>query len=541
MPKKKTVESLQKLCLKNVAEHMECFWVKDYTTDSYLEGNHCRYTVGPFSVLADALLQELIQLLEDDQRLTSPLLCSLLQPQLTELDLSSCPNLVSRTTVHIISVRCKNLSSLVLHGCSHIPADALANLLGGLPCLLKLDISNTQCDTSVLSTIRSCCWRLRELNISGCGRLSPDSFLHLAYDSDTNSLCCPGLKRLYMEGLDPATNGEDLVWALVFMLLALPSLKCVVHDSVAEAVCLIYDQQFEGARIPPRFPSLEKLAECRRSAYSSKGRSQLILALTQIYYVPVSSVPKINAVCPSLSEICVALTENLAFNPCLLPWRHLVRLTVSCMEVQDLRELLAVTQSLGPQLQFLALDGFSLEDESSFQTLLSHCPNLQEFWVSFHSPRRDGCALQPNTEAICWDPSSLPDHSLPQLNNLTLIHSDVENALPLKHAVLLRQCLISLLRHSPNLESLCLASLPFSLDDVFQTVLAPPGTSLLHLCKLSLVEAEVSSPTIGLLLSSKNELACLELDTCLNISETEYSELLRKVSEKRLDVHVSWK
>ncbi|KAJ7317335.1 hypothetical protein JRQ81_003497 [Phrynocephalus forsythii] len=524
MPKRRPVQSLQKLCLENVAEHMERVWVKDYTINEYLEVYHCRYAVGPFSML-------------DHQRLTSALLYSLLLPQLTELDLSTCSKLVSRTTAHVISVRCKNLSSLVLHGCDHIPADVLADLVGGLPCLVRLDLSNTKCDTSVLSTIRSRCWRLQELNISGCVRLSPESLLHLAYDPDTHSVCCPFLRRLNIDGLDPTTNKEDLVWALVFVLLALPCLKCVVHDYVAEAIHLIHDQQFEGAPIPPQFPSLVKLAECRRAAYSNKGSSSLVLDLTQIYYVPVCALPKIHAVCPYLSEICMALSRNLGFHPSFLPWHHLTRLTVHLVEVRDLQELLPVTQSLGPQLQSLALDGFSLEDKLSFHTLLSHCQHLEELRASFHSPTK--ATAQPTTEAFDWA-LTLPDCSFPQLSDLVLVHSDV-NALPWQHVAMLRQCIVALLRGSPHLESVCLASLPFSLDDVFQDALMPPGTSLRHLYRLSLVEAEVSPQTIGLLLSSKNELTYLELDSCFDISEAEYSKLLQHIHQKRLDVQLTWK
>uniref|UniRef100_A0A8C5SDM1 Uncharacterized protein n=1 Tax=Laticauda laticaudata TaxID=8630 RepID=A0A8C5SDM1_LATLA len=88
-----------------------------------------------------------------------------------------------------------NLSLLYLQRCSRIPSDALVDLIESLPSLKKLDLSDTQCNTQVLSAVGSTCRHLCELNISDCKRLSPDSLFHLAYDVTAGSFSCQGLQN----------------------------------------------------------------------------------------------------------------------------------------------------------------------------------------------------------------------------------------------------------------------------------------------------------------------------------------------------------
>ncbi|XP_053110557.1 uncharacterized protein LOC128326851 [Hemicordylus capensis] len=537
MPKRRSVLPLQRLCLENVAEHMQPIWAKDYT-DRYLDEYHFRFLMGPFSELAGCLVQELLQLMGKSRRLTRAMLHLLLVPHLTELSLRTCPKLVSQAIARIITVRCKNLSFLDLQGCSRVPTTALVDLLEGLPCLTKLDLSETQCDTHVLSAVGSCCRRLRELDISECKRLSPASLLHLAYDPTVGSFCCPMLRVLSVDGLEPGAHSQDLVLALAFLLLALPSLKLLAHDLVAKAVCLIHNQQFSSARVAPGFPSLEELVRCRPATPGAEEGSGLKLPLEQISVVWEPFMPTLCAVCPHLVEVTVFLGDGPGLGQAFLSWKHLAHLTVNCTERRDLRELLPVVGSLGPQLQSLSLGGFSLEDELSFHTLLGQCPGLRNFSASLFSPVGRGLN-RGEPEAEDWGLwLTVPEFS--QLRTFSLLLSGIDQPLPSRHTAVLRASLRSLLRHSPCLESLDLVALPFSLDGVLQEVLEPPGTALARLRELSLAQGKVSSPTIHRLLSSDNQLSYLNLDGCPDITQRDYDKLLGRVSREGLELHIVW-
>lgn len=53
MPKRRSIRSLERLCLENVAGNMQQLWAKDYA-DNYLDEYHFRYIMGPFSELGEA-------------------------------------------------------------------------------------------------------------------------------------------------------------------------------------------------------------------------------------------------------------------------------------------------------------------------------------------------------------------------------------------------------------------------------------------------------------------------------------------------------
>uniref|UniRef100_A0A8C5SFQ5 F-box/LRR-repeat protein 15-like leucin rich repeat domain-containing protein n=1 Tax=Laticauda laticaudata TaxID=8630 RepID=A0A8C5SFQ5_LATLA len=194
MPKRKAARPLRALCLENVAANMQLLWAKDYAERS-LDEHRFRYLLGPFNDLAGCLVRELIDFMGIKRRVTRPVLHLLLVPQLTELDLGRCSQLVTKDVAQMISSRCKNLSLLYLQRCSRIPSDALVDLIESLPSLKKLDLSDTQCNTQVLSAVGSTCRHLCELNISDCKRLSPDSLFHLAYDVTAGSFSCQGLQN----------------------------------------------------------------------------------------------------------------------------------------------------------------------------------------------------------------------------------------------------------------------------------------------------------------------------------------------------------
>ncbi|KAJ7317339.1 hypothetical protein JRQ81_003501 [Phrynocephalus forsythii] len=536
MPKRKSVHSLERLCLENVARNMEHVWVKDYSTDAYLRRYHCRYSVGPFSVWAGVLVQELIQCLRERKLLTSSLLCSLLLPQLKELHLTMCPNLVSEPMAHIIAVRCKNLSLLDLRGCSQVPACVLADLVEGLPCLVRLDLAVTQCDTQVLWAVGSSCFRLRQLDITACERVTPDSLIHLAYDPVAKSFRSSALQILEVWGLEPHSDKLDILWALVFVLLALPNLKYIGHDSVAEAVCLIYHQQFDRAQVVPGFPSLKEVASHRRSTHMTEGTPGLTLALREIYGVDETSWPMACAVCPHLEEASFSFMESFDIAQTFLSWRNLVHLAINCSPRRNLRELLPVTSALRARLQSLSLDGYSLEDGSSFHTLLTHCQNLQIVRVILFPPESGGHGWWTGDESPAWQ-FALPPLHFPHLRDFSLMYSNTEHS---QRVMALGKSLISLLRHSPCLEILYLMCLPFPMDEVFQKVLGAPGTALQQLSELSLIQNEVSAHAINLLLSSENKLGYLRLDMCSGMRPTEYKEVKRRIRREGLDVHLVW-
>ncbi|XP_061439712.1 uncharacterized protein LOC133363944 isoform X2 [Rhineura floridana] len=545
MPRRKGVQPLQKLCLENVAGNMNHVWLRDYT-EHYLDEYHFRYIMGPFSELAGSLIQQLLQLMGQSRRLTRPMLHLLLVPHLTELSLSTCPKLVTQAIAQIITVRCKNLSLLDLRGCSRIPTDALVDLIEGLPCLTKLNLSGTQCNTQVLSAVGSCCRRLRELDVSGCSRLSADSLLHLAYDPTVGSFCCPALQVLAVCELEPSMRSQDLLWALAFLLLALPSLTSLANALVTEAVCLVHSQELAGVKIPPGFPSLEALVQRRASSPEGEGGcARQTLPLRQMLHVSESSLATVCAACPHVAKATVLLEESPAVDSgVLLSWHHLTHLTLNCLGSRPLGELLPLTACLGPQLQSLSLGGFSVGDWLALPTLVGHCFNLRAFSASFSAPglRGVGWDREPGDEgADLGEAFSLPPHTFPQLSAFKLDFAQLDPPVLPPDAAALRASLLSLLKHSPRLKSLELISLLFPLDGLFEKVLEAPGTALAHLSKLSLAQSKVSSQTVHLLLSSENQLSHLNLEECPDIGLRDYSKLLRRVSREGLDLLIVWR
>nr|XP_020670945.1 uncharacterized protein LOC110091245 isoform X1 [Pogona vitticeps]XP_020670946.1 uncharacterized protein LOC110091245 isoform X1 [Pogona vitticeps] len=540
MPKKKTVDSLERLCLEYVADTMEDIWARAYT-DSYLDDGRSPDALGPFIVLPDLLLQELFQLVKNKEPLTSAVLRLFLVPQLKKLDLSSCTHQVSESFAQTIAARCKKLSTLDLYRCNEVPAETLIHLVKELPSIVKLGLSETQCNTQVLVAIRSCCSQLRDLDISGCANLSLDSVLHLVYDPAGGSLCCQSLQVLEAGPSSLAVNMEDCVWILVFVLLALPKLELLFHFFVAEAVCLIHSQQFGSSQILPGFPSLEKLAWWRRTLDLPREESaRLTLRLREVQHIEEPSLPLVCAVCPHLEEVSVILRGRPGWSQSFSSCGSISRLSLYARECEDLRALLPVLESLGPQLRSLYISGFCFIDRFSFHVLLRHCVNLQKLSIYFCSPlvysHGEG---QPDFAALDWD-FRLPPLQFPWLHEFSLTYADTENPLPFPHVLLLEHSLQWLLTHSPYLDSLNLSHLPFDLDQLFYNVLVPPSTALLHLSRVTLEEVYASLTSVHLLLISQNELSYLKLLLCSEIHQMEYERILDRVDAEGFDLEVEW-
>ncbi|XP_008121897.2 uncharacterized protein LOC100552755 isoform X2 [Anolis carolinensis] len=536
MPKRKIIPLLEKLCLENVVTNMKRLWVRVYLMKLLDPTSRHHDTItGPFSMLAGSLLQDLLEIMRERRLLTPSILHILLLPQLKSLNLNYCSYYVDNTLVQTITVRCKNLSSLTLCHCDQLPADALVELVKALPCLTKLHLSSTQCNTQVLSTIRSFCPEINELDIISCKKLSAESLLHLVYNPVAGSYGCQSLQRLRADGLMPTTDVQSLLSALVFLLLALPKLTYLYHKFVPQAVCLIYDQEFHSARMPAGFPSLDEAARYRTSTHPNEGSGRFTFALREINFIPLSLLPKIGAVCPHLLEISLILRESWDLDQHVLPWHGLTHLGLGTDQRMDLKELLPVTANIGTQLKCLKLDGFIFKDELTFHTFLSHCPNLLKFLFLFPSPRRNGQQSRPQNEGRARN-LCLPPLQFPELVNFCLVYHEFGTPLPSLYKVVLENILESVFKNSPCLEVLHLFCLPFSLDEAFQKALKPPSTALQCLQELELARAQISIRTIDLLIFSENQLRLLSLEKCFHISRVDYNELLRRVRKENLEV-----
>ncbi|XP_062430547.1 uncharacterized protein LOC134139806 [Rhea pennata] len=540
MPRRKAVPALGSLCLRSLARDMQSVWARDYS-ENYLGAYRFRHVVGPFSDLAPGLVQDLIRLLGESRRLTRAALHLLLVPQLQELSLRSCSGLASNAIGQLVAERCKSLSSLDLHGCSRLSADVLVDLLEGLPLLCKPGLAKTQANVQVLSAVGSCCRRLQELDVSHCKKVSPRALLHLAYDPLAGALCCPALRVLLAHGLE-APAGGDVAAALAFLLLALPHLEFLAHGAVPDALCLIHTQQLDGVgNAAPGFPSLRELAQRRGAA---ADRPWLTLPLRRVEEVTEPFLATLCAVCPDAEDVGVWLGDGPAAGWDGLCWSRLAHLTLTCTGRRGwpLVRVLPLARSLGPRLNTLALHGFCCEDELSLGALLSSCPHLRAFSTDLHPPPRPPAAGpdgDPPVELLHWDTDLLPN-TFPQLRRFSLALAGASSPFPAQHSLVLRATLASLLCRSPQLQSLSLLCVPFSLDTVFEAVLMAPGPPLLELQELSLAESQVSSRIVWLLLAADSCLRSLDLSHCRDIHRRDYDRFLQAVQKQQLDLDITW-
>ncbi|KAJ7317337.1 hypothetical protein JRQ81_003499 [Phrynocephalus forsythii] len=521
MPQRNSAPSLERLCLETVAENLERVWDKD------LMDNH----------LAESFVPQLIHIRWQNRSLTSAVLDTLLVPHLMTLKLNFCPELVQEDLLQTIAVRCKKLTLLDLFGCNKVPAGRLVELVKALPCLTQLDLSRTKCNARVLSAVASSCQRLRELAVVECSSLSPTSLLYLAYNPVVGSFTGLGLQKLLAEGLEYDVKTQEHIWVVAFVLLAMPTLRFLDHDFLTEAVCLIYHQQFDVAQLPPGFPSLREVAQGRVATPTNGGPLRPTLALQYMDNISESNLLEVCSLCPNLVRVVMDPGDSHMWARWSLSWHSLSHLTVTCnRKEQDLRELLTVTGNLGAQLLYLCIRGFTLKDLFLFRTLLSHCGNLHEFKASFIFLGKEELDRQPDGKAMDWEVHLSPLEFL-QLSDFSLEYSE-ETPIPFKHAMALRECLVSVMKHSPLLQNLDLVHLPFSMDDVFQEVLSSPGRTLCHLSTLMFDHVQMSMDTVDLLLSSENHIFYICLEKCLDIDLHKYSKVCERVKREGLNLQI---
>ncbi|XP_018861000.1 uncharacterized protein LOC107198922 isoform X2 [Parus major] len=531
MPRRRAVPTLTTLCLQSLAQHMQSLWAKDYS-DNYLDEYEFRFLVGPFNDLACGLVQELLRLLGTSRRLSRAALHLLLLPHLRQLSLRACPALANNALGHLIVVRCQGLSVLDLGGCGRLSPSVLVDVAEGLPRLSRLGLAHTQANVQVLSAVGSCCRHLRELDVSGCKKVTPRALRHLGYDPTARSPGCPALHVLLARDLEHPADG-DTVAAVAFLLLALPCLEVLAHGALPDALRLLRSPQLDGAEDSEGFPSLRELV---RGQGAAPEGPPITLPLRQLEEVEEDVLGTVHAVCPQAEEVSVWLGDGPGPSGLreLLGWKFLSRLTLGCSgrRGRALAEVLPLAQGLGTRLHTLTLHGFSCRDPLSLPGLLASCPGLQSFSAELEVPPDPNAHHEPPEEPPGGWATDLLPHGLPQLRSfsLTLI-----GPVPAAHRPVLGSTLASLLCGAPQLHTLRLLAVPFPLDSLLE-----PALALRELRELALAESRVSPGTVWQLLASDGPLRHLDLSRCPDIHRRDYDSFLQAVRKQRLELDITW-
>ncbi|XP_031966485.1 uncharacterized protein LOC116444871 [Corvus moneduloides] len=537
MPRQRAVPTLTTLCLQSLAQHMQSLWAKDYS-DNYLDEYEFRFLVGPFNDLTCGLVQELLGLLGTSRRLSRAALHLLLLPHLQQLSLRPCPALANNALGHLIVLRCQGLSVLDLGGCGRLSPSVLVDLAEGLPRLSRLGLAHTQANVQVLSAVGSCCRHLRELDVSGCKKVTPRALRHLGYDPLARSPGCLTLRVLLARDLEHSEDG-DMVAAVAFLLLALPHLEVLAHSALPDALRLLHTRQLDGTKDSEGFPSLKELAQSRGAA--PKGHP-LTLPLRQLEEVEEDALGIVHAVCPQAEEVSVWLGDSPGPSGLreLPDWECLSRVTLGCAgrHGRALAEVLPLAQGLGTFLRTLTLHGFICRDPLSLPTLLASCPGLQSFSAELEVPPDPHAHAEPPEEPPALPPvwaTDLLPHGLHQLQSFSLT---LAGPVPAAHRPALSSTLASLLCEAPQLQTLRLLAVPFPLDSVLEPALA--GPALRELRELSLAESLVSAGAVWQLLGSDGPLQRLDLSRCPDIHRRDYDAFLQAVRKQRLDLDITW-
>ncbi|XP_033920444.1 uncharacterized protein [Melopsittacus undulatus] len=535
MPRRREVPALVRLCLQNLAQHMQSLWLRDYS-DNYLDEFQFRFIMGPFNDLPGNTVQELLRVLAQSRRLSRAALHLLLLPQLRELSLSPCPSLASNGIARLLALRCQGLISLDLRGCSRLSPAALESVVSALPRLQRLVLAGTQADERVLSALGRGCHELRELDVSHCRNLDPRALRSLAFDPRHRRRCCPMLRVLLARGLELMGDGGTApapASALAFLLLALPSLQFLAHGAVPDALRLLHEQDLAGAEDTDGFPSLQ---EAVRWCGAVPGGHRLTLPLRHVEDVEEQDLAVVRAMCPQAEEAVVWLSDGTGTAE-LRRWSSLCRLTLGCAEGRALAAPVPVLQSLGPQLHSLTLHGFCCHDGQALTAVLAACPGLRAFNADLHLPPDTGTE-EPDEDPPPHSTDPLP-HGCPQLHTFSLaLVGGTGSGLAL--GTTLSPVLTSLLCHALRLQRLRLLSIPFPLDPVFHAALAAPGPPLQELQELSLAGSRVSGRTVRLLLASHSRLHRMDLSRCQDIHRRDYDGFMQSVRKQHLELDITW-
>lgn len=428
----------------------------------------------------------------------------------------------------------QGLRVLDLGSCGRLSPSVLVDLAEGLPRLARLGLAHTQANIQVLSAVGSCCHQLRELDVSGCKKVTPRALRHLGYDPLARTPGCPALRVLLARDLEHAED-RDVVAAVAFLLLALPCLEVLAHSALLDALRLLHSRQLDGTEDSEGFPSLEELLRGREAAPEG---APLTLPLQQLEYVEEDALGTVLAMCPQAKEVSVWLEDSPVPSGLreLPGWECLSRVMLGCsgLHGRALAEVLPLAQGLGTRLHTLTLHGFSWQDPLSLPTLLAACPALQSFSAVLEAPPDPHSHEEPPAPSPCWATDLLP-RGLPRLQSFSLMLS---GAVPAAHQPVLGSTLASVLCRAPKLQTLRLLSVPFPLDSVLEPALAGPG--LRELRELSLAESCVSAGAVWQLLGSDGPLRRLDLSRCPDIYRRDYDSFLQAVRKQRLDLDITW-
>ncbi|XP_072262866.1 uncharacterized protein [Pyxicephalus adspersus] len=551
MSRVREVVTLTGLCLQNIAENMQNFWMKDYVMKNMEEYNFL-FIEGPFNQLAGPLVQELIRILGESHKLNKGCLHLLLQPHLSELSLRPCAGLVNVAIMQLVTVRCKHLTSVDLHSCNRVPGPSLAALMEGLPRLTKLCLADTQCDSLVLEAIGRSCPRLCELDISRCKKVSPSGLLSLVYDPKSATYCCRALRVLLLEDVKPKGGPEQWAQALSFVLLALPYLEELSNPSLPTALSLLYHGRFtEGGACFNGFPSLAEVAQTRvpnvmnhqtspvppKPGHQRTSMMKERLRLKKLEDLGEEDVPMFGSLCPLVDKVNISLGSQSLVTWSLVQWPQLSELTLHCSEKPErtLEEFLAMVQVIGKNLQVLCVQNLLWCQDQSLTNLLTMCPNLKSFQGYFTVLRQN--LLPDEPELPPWPGDPLP---LPHLHTLRLLmEGDGSSQAIFQHK--LGGSLVSILKGSPLLESLSLCGVTAPLDGVFEVVYGSnPPQPLQKLSSVSLCLSNVSQWGASLILRSRSNLRTLDLSHCKEVTCRDHHQLQERVRRDGRNVTITW-
>ncbi|XP_018431065.1 PREDICTED: uncharacterized protein LOC108803750, partial [Nanorana parkeri] len=452
-----------------------------------------------------------------------------------------------------------HLTSLDLHSCNRVPAASLAALIEGLPRLTKLCLADTQCDSLVLEAIGRSCRRLCELDVSRCKKVSPASLLSLVYDGKGAIFSCQALRILLLQDVKPKGSPEQWVQALCFVLLALPCLEQLPNPSLPAALSLLYEGRFTN--LGPCFNGFPPLAEVARAravngvqsarshqpnsaASSPKVHHQMSavtdgpsLRLRKLEDLEEDDVALLGSLCPLVEEVAFSLSSRPLGTWSLAQWPHLSQLTLHCSEKPErtLEEFLAALQVIGNSLRVLSVQNLLWCQDQSLTALLTMCPNLQSFQGYFVVPRQD---LLPNEpELPPWPGVPLP---LPRLHTFSLMmEGEGLSQSVFQHK--LGGFLVSILKGSPQLESLSLFGVPSPLDSVFEVVYGSgPPRPLQRLRTVSLCSSNVTQWGASLIIRSRSDLRALDLSHCKEVTCRDHHQLQERARKEKLNLAISW-
>lgn len=354
---------------------------------------------------------------------------------------------------------------------------------------------------------------------------------------------------LLLRDVKPQGNPEHWVYALCFVLLALPGLEQLANPSLADAMRLLHLRNLSPSGFPPEnFPSLVEVVRTRAGQGSkSDGPVSMedvrtavqdtTLRLKKLEDLNEEDVSTLASLCQGLKEVAISLGNQPEHSWSLIPWPSLTHLILHCPEhpQRSLEEILTILHPIGKNLRLLSLQNLLWCQEESLSTLFTWCPNLQSFQGHFTVHRH----IVPHNapELAPWPGNPLP---LPHLHTFSLLLEEKDAMQPIfKHN--LGGLLVSLLKGCPKLESLSLCRIPALLDGVFEVVYGSDQPQPLQILReVSLCNSNITQWGASLILRAKNDLKTLDLSHCKDVTCRDYHHLQERARKDKRKVRITW-